>query len=131
MIIKFNVTQEDIDKGCQIDRKACMVARCISRTLQHKDLECYTTYLNIEFQGDKFEMIEFTQKVTDNIGNFDMGLIVKPFSFSLDIPDSVLEQIGYFDKKGTTTVDDYTNKENNIEDKINHDGHQVVKACQD
>jgi len=128
MKIEFNVTQNDIDTAKEYSNtRGCLGCVVLNRVLDITAVHCGGTNFSID-------CIRNNMRFSEEFANYLWDTIrgkVKPRTFSQEIPDKVLEQIGYFDKKGNTFVDDYTTKENNIEDKINHDGHQVVKACQD
>ena len=131
MKITFNVTQKDIDKASgYYDNNDCLGCTVLKRVLGVSEIymggdDCHiigsSNHNDISLG---FQFSEYLCK-TNHLGK------VKPETHSIDIPDEILEQIGYFDQKGTTTADDYITKEKNIEDKINHDGHKVVEACQD
>jgi len=129
MEIEFNVTQEDIAKaGVYEDNLNCLGCTVLKRVLG-------VDYINMgissfQFWESCYCYVDLDLKFVDYLDSYCSGK-AKPETHSIDIPDKVLEQIGYFDKKGNTFVDDYTTKENNIEDKINHNGHKVVEACQD
>jgi len=109
MLIKFDVTQEDIDKGIKRNGSSCMIARCMRRTLNSK-----TVYINrrdvIIYSKDGLTYTApHEQKV--KIDGYDDGFTVRPYFFFHDICDGMLEAIGYFEQKGTTTPEDYINKE--------------------
>jgi len=128
MKITFNVTQEDIDNGCRVDIFNCMVAKALQRELKVNFV--HSTFFDAVIVISDRYYYKHSENTSLNIGRFDAGGEVKPFSFSLDIKDEVLEQIGYFDKKGNTFVDDYT-KENNEVRKLpketKHQRHQMVE----
>jgi len=118
MKIKFDVTQEDINEGCTIDIYNCMVARCLQRVLGYKKINTISEFCDIRVGINNYRFMH-SIKTEKKILAFDRGEKVKPFSFSFDIPDSVLEQIGYFDRKGDKYVESFvsiTAKENNIEE---------------
>lgn len=116
MIIKFNVTQEDIEKaGSYMNTRNCLGCTVLKRVLG-------VNYIGMGGQEfhiirDSFSDIEIGSKFSDYLQK-TICRKVNPERHSIDIPDSVLEQIGYFDRKGDTTVESYiTSKENNIEDR--------------
>jgi len=118
MKIKFDVTQEDIDKGCRMDASGCMVSRCMQRTLIWNKITTSPENSTIYLKNSICDY-ELSSKTIAKILSFDEGKKVKPFYFSLNIPDSVLEQIGYFEKKGDKYVESFvsiTAKENNNEE---------------
>jgi len=133
MKIEFDVTQEDIEKASfYMDNNNCLGCTVLKRVLGVKEMS---------LGGQDFCIERGLRQVSDDIRlglKFSYYLAqtilkkAKPEKHSIDIPDSLLEQIGYFDKKSDTYVESYiTSKENNIEDKINHDGQEVEQACQD
>jgi len=111
MKITFKVTQEEIDKaGVYEDNFNCLGCTVLKRVLG-------VDYINMGISSFVFwedSYVDLDLKFADYLDSYCSGK-VKPETHSIDIPDSVLEQIGYFDKKGDTFVDDYTTKENNIE----------------
>lgn len=133
MIIEFNVTQKHIDDGeCEMAFE-CAVYLCIKEELCFGN---FSTFRNIGMVlGDgKSASIKLPENIFEWIKEFDRYRKTEsePITFEVEIPDSVLEQIGYFDKKGTTTIDDYITKENNIEvrklpKETKHQRHQMVE----
>jgi len=131
MKIKFDVTQEDINRGCILEADACMVTRCAQRTLGWHSIQTCQYELGIYPEVGLTEPIWeglHEAKTTENIFSFDNYKTVKPFSFSLNIPDSVLEQIGYFEQKGSTTPGDYINENRKLSQETERQRHQMVKG---
>jgi len=109
MKIKFDVTQEDIENGRCMVASECAVILSIKRTLGIKKESCGSAFSDISFYGFKTET---PKHLLSWIREYDRyrKKKSKPTIFVLDIPDSVLEQIGYFDQKGTSTVETYINE---------------------
>jgi len=107
MKITFNVTQEDIDKFKKYeDTENCLGCVCLRRVLLTDKISFGGTFFKIDRTK-----VSMSLKFADYLLATKHGK-VKPKIFTHNIPNSVLEQIGYFEKKGTTFVDDYI-KENN------------------
>jgi hypothetical protein len=89
MEMLINVTQEDIDKGCQRNSSNCPVARAIKRqTGQDVLVGAYQFGL---MSGEKLWM---PQGVQNFVYAFDNGynVLTKPFSFYL--PDTIMDNCG-------------------------------------
>ncbi len=115
MLITFYVTQEDIDKAGDYRN----IRNCLGCTVLKRILKVG----GIRFGGWTFDIksitydIEIGDKFKYYLRSYGNGE-AKPETHSVDIPKSVLEQIGYFEQKGTTHVDDYMSKENDEPRKI-------------
>lgn len=81
-MMKFNVTQRDIDLGSTGDAGKCAVARAIRRTLHVKESEVCVTSMAIEVRGRDYVA---PSSVADFVPAFDDHQRVRPFSFSLPI----------------------------------------------
>jgi hypothetical protein len=95
MLIRFDMSQEDVDLGVREDCENCPAARCIIRTLGLVDVVPVVTTGDVRF-WPRFGNQHRVAKVDapDNLGDFvidlDTGEDVRPISFDLDIPDEVL-----------------------------------------
>lgn len=101
IILQITVTQEILDDSqtCQYTPSHCAVARAVRTIFPHANVfplggifiddESANNYCkNKSSTGIKLplEAIEFIEK-------FDGGITVEPFSFEIDIPDSIVEKI--------------------------------------
>ncbi len=124
MLIKFDVTQEDIDKaGHYLDNRNCLGCTVFKRILKVE---------GIHFGGGAFGIYGIVSGV--KLGHRFMDCLfeslegnTKPETHSIDIPDSTLEQIGYFDQKGSTTPEDYINERGNVSQETGHQGNKMVE----
>lgn len=76
---KIEVTQRDINKGCQNSMNCCPIGRALRR-------EFHCSFTDVSVGGDRIEvenryMYTVPLKVQDFIEKFDSGKLVKPFSF--------------------------------------------------
>lgn len=76
--MKIQVTQEDIDKGIQLDCTDCPIAVAIRRITSLPGIEVDDSHIEIDHKEyhTPDEVIEF-------ICVFDAGLTVQPFEFDL------------------------------------------------
>ena len=126
MKITFDVIQEDINKAIDdLDCHKCIGAVCFNRVLGIENARVYCLSAVI---GNK--EIYLNRKFSKYLYDFECHRKVNPEAHSINIPKSVLEKIGYFDRNGTTTIDDYirtTAKENNIEESKQQRRTQIIK----
>jgi len=102
MLIEFDVTQEDIDKAAPYqDIENCLGCTVLNRILKVDGIHMgannfgiHGIVSHIRF-GNKFKCYLLDTVTTK----------AKPEAHSIDIPESVLEQIGYFDQKSETFVE--------------------------
>lgn len=93
MLIKIEVTKEDIEKGTREKCSTCPVALAVNRHLAKQFF-----VKAFRFSVDVWQNEPRTLKYYCNPGHaidefiryFDMGLPVQPFSFDLDIPSEFL-----------------------------------------
>jgi hypothetical protein len=87
--IWVEVTAEDIREGVALDSRECPVARAIRRGVRPG--------LDVEVGPDEIcvgEYIFFTTvRVEDFLWGFDLGQVVEPFAFGLDVPDELLANL--------------------------------------
>ncbi len=115
MLITFDVTQEDIDKaGGYYDNENCLGCTVLKRILKVDGIHFSSKHFGIY---NIVEGINLGGKFADYLLNCYLGKL-KTETHKVNIPKSVLEQIGYFEQKGTTHVGDYINKERNEPRKI-------------
>lgn len=83
--VKVKVTQEDIDKGCKRDYLSCPIANAINRTV--KGYRAEVTEVDIVLVKSTKAYYATTAKVSrrvfDFMQSFDLGLNVKPFTFTM------------------------------------------------
>lgn len=98
MHVNVNVTQDDIDKSERCNSYRCAVARACLRAVPDADLvsvePCSKTLcpdIRIRFHCPGWPQGNFTVdapiSVANFVDNYDGGKSVRPFSFTLDIPD--------------------------------------------
>jgi len=125
MKIEFDVTQEDIDKsGKYMDTTKCLGCTVFKRILKVEGIHLGGWHMGIY---GIVEGVELGRKFRDYLFESYDGGNAKPETHSIDIPDSALEQIGYFEQKGTTTPEDYINERGNLQKKTGLQLHQMVK----
>ena len=78
----LNVTERDIRNGKRGDVHKCVIAKCIARYLNLDPMDVFVGGANIWIKHRYFTT---TKKLQSFIQDFDDGLVVKPFSFSLPI----------------------------------------------
>ena len=95
---RIDVTQEDIDKGCRWIAQACPVWRAVKRHLAPDAGFSTCSTFCCFWLGQQSKPSEVTPSiyhaapVRSWISLYDYGVTVKPFSFSLDIPDWALAE---------------------------------------
>ncbi|MCI0537687.1 MAG: hypothetical protein L0Z50_20935 [Verrucomicrobiales bacterium] len=94
--MRIEVTQNDIDKGCEKDCLKCPVALAINRVLR-KPYVCYVDIPLIRIR--KGRSLDFVCEILtpevaiDFIRAFDPGRDVSPFSFDLSIPEEYVAEL--------------------------------------
>jgi hypothetical protein len=89
MVVTIDVTQDDIDHGTAGNCWACPVARAVRRVLGLEDIGVGTTDMDLG-QGTKVIVVPTPDVAADFMTAFDTGKKVAPFSFTLDVPDSLV-----------------------------------------
>ncbi len=92
MKVTINVTQEDIKQGCSGNARNCPVARAIVRALNLTlGRVSVSNNLFIYMKDDVHHLgaMRTPDSVLQFIARFDTGCAVEPFSFELEIPDTV------------------------------------------
>lgn len=94
-IIHVDVTADDIASGKESDCAHCPVARAIGRALRdiNHNLGAEAAYLGITiYSAGRFRRWHVTPPVVVSfwMRDFDMGRVVPPFAFRLEIPDEVI-----------------------------------------
>lgn len=95
MLVKIDVTQECIDKGCRGQATNCAVFHAINPLLKgpnRDNVHCAVTKDVISIHKDYFTVAKIkTPLVARNfISDYDAGNEVAPISFELDIPEELL-----------------------------------------
>lgn len=83
---KVQVTQEDIDWGRRNNSFKCVVARAIGRTIEgscYRDVDLQVVTFSL---GDLRYQYRTPWRVVDYIVDFDAGLTITPFEFTLTDP---------------------------------------------
>lgn len=83
MIIKIEVTQEDIDKGIQASCHLCPVAIAAQRTIHDSQIQISSSCL---YKIQSFYSCKLPTVVRQFICDFDCGNSVQPFTFEIEIP---------------------------------------------
>ena|ERR1041385_4112964 len=103
MKLTIDVTQEDIDLGCRIDttgvKGGCMVWRAFNRCtegsfpyfqVEYGDIHIFDN-LEVLQEGYLSRVdIELPEDLEDKIRSFDQGNPVQPFSFEIELPESII-----------------------------------------
>lgn len=88
-LLKFEVTQEDIDRGRPRDCAACPGARCIARTLYPYNLPISTWHVSREWVTGWYEvqLVAYRTPValSEFIDKYDDGISVEPFTFEMEV----------------------------------------------
>ena len=84
MIVRINVTQEDIDKGCKRQSDNCAVARAVQRATWARDVSVYE-YIGWT-DGEDWHWAKTPTNVLAWIDKWDAGKRVAPLSFDIDVP---------------------------------------------
>ncbi len=90
MIVTIEVTQADIDAGVREDCGLCPVARAVSRSTK-QDVSVYDVCLTLWDRGTRSTQIGLPADVRQFVKMFDAGESVRPFSFTIDLPEEVLK----------------------------------------
>lgn len=91
MLVKIQVTQEDINNGIKFKCESCPVALAIKRLLKPNvkvlvgDIISFMTNDSSEWKD-----VVTPERVWDFLVQFDNKRPVQPFSFELDIPEDIL-----------------------------------------
>lgn len=96
MLIKFDVTQKDIDKaGKYYDNYNCLGCVVLKRVLSIDQMWMGGYIFKIK---DSSQEIPLSNKLADYLHETNSGQ-PKPKKHQIDIPTKLLEQIGYFEQK--------------------------------
>jgi hypothetical protein len=94
MTVTIDVTAKDIEKGYQGSCTACPVALAVMRHLKPGLFPSVGSAVRIHMFGDYVghcRGFALTPLVAISfMGDFDAGIKVSPFSFTLDLPEEVL-----------------------------------------
>lgn len=84
MIVRIDVTAEDIAHGVRGECDSCPIALAIERTLGVVPL---VNRFDVALDGcDDDNAIDLPSEATFFIEDFDMGLTPEPFAFDLEVP---------------------------------------------
>jgi len=104
MLLKINVTQEDIDKGIQSDSMKCPLAIAIQKELDKNNIKRIVS-VNISFfmlitpDINKSDVFSNTKEMKKFVSSYDSIIqkeyfhyankhaIIHPFNFQIEIPD--------------------------------------------
>jgi hypothetical protein len=88
-LVKFAITQEDLDDGDRFNASSCPVALCSGRTLKRNDISvgCFSTFIG---EGKERKQVSMPREMQDYIKNFDRRIEVRPVEFEMEIPDEFL-----------------------------------------
>lgn len=86
MKITIDVTQEDIDLGCRLRVKNCMVHRAFMRATEGAFPESYVLPVTGLHLAEDTKGIALPWQVSARIIEWDSGNIIKPFGFEIDLP---------------------------------------------
>jgi len=89
--VKINVTKYQIENGTRVSPYNCPIARAIRRNImikgdRYKDVSVGADNVDI-FSLPKTVNVKLPKEAKEFIRRFDSGLPVKPFSFTLRVPD--------------------------------------------
>lgn len=83
MRTRINVTALDIEKGKREDGEACMVARALGRNKHFAGKNLSVTYDSVWTPDGDVPVPEHVGRL---ISDWDLGLEVHPFTFSIEVP---------------------------------------------
>ncbi len=83
--VRINVTQRDIERGIRFTSYTCPIARAARR---HPELKgCAVSPDSLAFDNSGWVWTPLPEKACEFVDSFDGGRPVKPFSFTLELPD--------------------------------------------
>lgn len=85
--VRINVTQRDIDRGVRSTLTSCPIALAIKRRVVEDSTVAVTQFAVLY---GTFMSSPFPYRATQFIYHFDLGKPVKPFTFTLELPEEVL-----------------------------------------
>lgn len=96
MIVEVTVTEKDIAMGTQRNCADCPGARAIRRALQWTTRVLVTDKVSLlKFESNGNGVLRHTvalpTKLAAFIAGFDRGLLVKPITFSIEVPDEFMK----------------------------------------
>lgn len=96
MIVKIDVTAEDIEIGVPGETCACAVWIAVVRALPHLEYAgvCARTVQLARHLTDDGSTLPLPLAVQGTVSQMDSGLPVEPFSFELDVPDELVRPAG-------------------------------------
>ena len=89
--VRINVTQGDIAAGLPNNSASCPVARAVNRKLKEDYRSKISFSCGIYIHGVCEAAIELPKKAYDWWNKFDAGEEVRPFTFTLKLPEEYLK----------------------------------------
>ena len=88
--VEITVTAAHIARGKRCTSTACPVALAIKETLHPLSVNVQSEVINFGVPGGKFSPVRPPAEAAYFVDEFDDGIPVKPFTFTLDVPDAVV-----------------------------------------
>jgi hypothetical protein len=87
--VTISVTQDDIDSGERMDPARCPVALAVTRILKdgYRAGVGLCTVGILDNRHDQVDISTLSQAVSDFISDFDAGVPVEPFTFTIEISE--------------------------------------------
>lgn len=82
--IRINVTKRDLEQGRRFMPGSCPVARAVQR---HEGFEKARVGSYSISTGTDGVAIDLPGRIANFISDFDQGIAVNPFSFSIEVPE--------------------------------------------
>lgn len=86
--LEITVTADHIARGARCTSDACPVALAIKETLHPLSVDVQVEVINFGVPGGKFAPVVPPDEVACFVDEFDDGLPVQPFTFTLEVPDA-------------------------------------------
>lgn len=87
--VEITVTAEHIAAGKQCDCVKCPVALAIKDALHPLSIDVQSDLINFGLPGGRYSPVHPPEEVSYFVDEFDDGLPVEPFTFTLELPDEV------------------------------------------
>lgn len=93
MMLRVEVTSEDIQSGKRGNARHCPIALAIEGALRQLDVQDYQDWQSsfaavFDSSIEQKLAIEIPESVRGFVNRYDLTLPVKPFSFDLEVPDN-------------------------------------------
>lgn len=86
--VQISVTADHITRGARCDSVRCPVALAIKDAL-HLSVDVQEDLINFGIPTGMFSPVATPQEAGHFVDEFDDGLPVQPFTFTLEVPDEV------------------------------------------